>query len=324
MIQDKLKAINTKLDALALQKRLEIEDEHLKRIKCTRFVRLFGTFTGSSFKVNTRILNEISNEEKTSFWDIVKRFCICVNTNYVSMEEIAENLPEETTLSNIDDSTNLPQIFEWTKDSQTDGFIIPINSDCKKIQIMIKLSNQRNIFKLNNGLARIFNKYSDTKHNIIKDMYKYVNANKLNNYVSSNITCDPNLESLLKVSDFNFNNVANILDPYFEPISYCCIDVKIGKPEIWDIEVEIDDLIQMPVLYPNVVQNLEKKIEDTRALKKKIQDRIEVLDEFCENPSLFINRKIAAGSEGMGIKTVFYEDLNVQSGLFELIKRKDQ
>lgn len=324
MIHEKLKILNSKLDAMALQKRLEIEDEHLKRIKSTRFVRLFGSFSGSSFKINTRILNEIANEEKTSFWDIVKRVCICVNTNYVSMEEMTENFPNETSVNNIDNNVHLPQIYEWTRESQIDGFIVPINSDCKKIQIMLKLANQRNVLKLNSELAKIFNKYSDTKHNIIKDMYKYVNANKLNNYVSSNVTCDPSLESLFNAREFNFNNVATVLDPFFEPISYCCIDVEIGKSEIWDIEVETDDLSQMPILYPNVVQDLEKKIEETRTLKKKIQDRLEVLDEFCENPSLFINRKIAAGSEGLGTKTVFYEDLNVQSGLFELIKRKDQ
>lgn len=324
MLHEKLEAINSKLDAIALQKRLEIEDEHLKRIKCTKFVRLFCSFNGSSLKVNTRILNELGNEEKTSIWDIVKRFCICINTDYVPVEDTCDNEIIAESKENVNSAFSTPEIFEWTKNSKSDGFIIPMNSDCKKIQILVKLINQRNVYKLSSGLSKLFNKYSDTKHNIIKDMYKYINANKLHNYASSNVTCDASLESLFKVTSFNFNNISSLLEPFFEPISYCCANLEIGKNEIFDIEVEIDDLSQMPVLYPNVIQNLEKKIEDTRSLKNKTENKVAILEEFCEDPALFINRKIAFDSEGVGIKTVFYDDLNVQTGLFELIKRKDQ
>lgn len=300
-----LEILNSQLDAIALQKRLEIEAEHLKRIKCNRFIRLFTSFSGSSLKINTRILNETGIEEKTGFWDLVKRICVCFNTNFTSGDITA----------------NDQEIFEWTKSSEADAFVVPLN-DCREIQILVKLNNQRNVYRLSPELSELLNKATETRPNIIKDLYKYVNANKLNNYATSDVVCDEALEKVFKVKSFNFNNIYSHVESHLLPIFYCVIDVEKDASEIWDIEVETDDLSQMPVLYSNNVQQMDKKIEDLRAFKKKIVERIDILKEFSEDPSLFINKKIAFESEGVGVRSVFYDDLNVQTSLFELIKKK--
>lgn len=354
-LHEKLELLNTKLDELALQRRLDTEAEHLKRITCTKFIRLFGSFSGSSFKINTRVLNEVGAEEKTQFWDLVKRVCICLNTNFATAEKEAEDLATGGTGGDITDNETstdqnpLIQIFEWTKNSKTCGFIAPINEPCKKLQLLVKLANQRNIYRLSPALSHFFNRFTDTKYNVIKDIYKYVNTHKLYDYASSNITCDSGLEDVFRIKSFNFRDIQGILEPHFQPIFYCVIDVNIdqaletpdksndafataGENEngvrtcenIWDIELETDDLSQMPTLFPKNVQLLEKKIEDTKVLKRKILDRIELLKEFRSEPAHFINRKMALDSESMGVKSIFYDDLNVQTALFELIKKKEQ
>lgn len=319
MLYQKLESLNTKIDEIALQKRLEVEAEHLKRIKCTKFIRLYVSFYGSSIKVNTRVLNEFSNEEKTSFWDLVSRFSIAFNTSFNSVDREIDNQPVERVYN-----TAYPlEIFEWCKNSDTDAFTAPITENIKKIQLIVKLANKRKIYKLDKKLGQLLNKYTDTKHSVIKDLYKYINTNKLNNYSTSNVECDEMLKAVLNVDSFNFNNIYSVLEPLLEPLEDCVIEVPIGSNSIWDIELEADDLGQMPQLYPSIVQSLEQKIEDTRSLQKKLTDRIELLEEFSENPSLFINRKIALDSESIGTKSLFYDDLNVQSALFELIQHKD-
>lgn len=343
-LNEKLEGLNAKLDEVALQKRLEIEAEHLKRISCTKFIRLFGSFSGSSFIINTRILNDVGSEDKTAFWDLVKRVCVCFNTEFDSIEkELDENTSSTPPFSN---SNSPVQIFEWTKDSNACGFIVPVNETCKKLQILVKLANHRNVYRLSPALSRLFSKLTDTKYNIIKDIYKYVNTYKLNDYATSNVTCNEELESVFGVKIFNFNNILPILEPHLQPIFYCVIDVDVESlrksstgnnagertgdgnvtmcDNIWDIEVEADDLTQMPILFPKNVQLLEKKIEDLKTLIRKTSDRIEILKEFSSDPAQYINRRMALGSESIGTKTAFYDDLNVQTALFELIKKKEQ
>jgi len=370
MLKDKLEQLNIKIDEIALQKRLEIEAEHLKRIKCTKTIRIFTTFSGSTLKINTRVLNDFTNEEKTSFWDMVRRVCVCFNANLedgvkkdleeyaksenASTDELGSGEHKESEIKSTDNTEHKLEdntkdksedeaqnkatinsnsdkkydngnsfIFEWTKSCNSDGFAVPLNDSYTSIQILIKLKNQRKIYKLSKGLRDLLKKYTDTKYNIMKDLYKYVNNKKLNDYATSNVMCDAELQEIFKVPSFNFNNIGTLLEPLLEPICYCLINLENNKNQVWDIELETDDLSQMPVLYPSNVLQMEKMIEDNRTLKKKISDRISVLEEFIEDPVLFINRKIALESDGIGTKTAFYDDLSVQTALYELIRKKE-
>lgn len=327
MLREKLERLNSRIDEIALRKRLEIEAEHLKRIKCTKIVRIFTSFTRSGFKINTRVLNDMANEEKTQFWDLVKRVCVCFNTHITNEPVVASS--HDASLGPVPDHSlsketfSNGRLFEWTRSSDADGFIMPLAEDCNNVQVLIKLQNHRQVFKLSKGLRTLLNKYSDTRQNVVKDLYRYVNSNKLNDYATSNVACDEALEKIFRVKSFNFNNLNAMIDPMLEPIGYCVIDVEMGKDQIWDIELEADDLGQMPVLYPGNVQQIEKKIEDNKVLKKRIADRMALLEEFVEDPALFINRMVALESDGVGTRTVFYDDLAVQTALYELIKKKE-
>lgn len=313
-MNERFEKLNKTLDEIALQKRLAIEAEHLKRITCTKFIRLFGSFSGPDFKLNTRILSDIEPEEKTQFWELVKRVCITFNTDFSAAESTQS--PSGQACQNI---------FEWTKESGTDGFVVPLTADCKKIQILLKLANQRNVYRLSQPLAAFLDKQTDTRNNIVTSIYKYVNSRRLNDYLTSNVMCDESLEQIFGKKAFNFNNIYSLLEPHLQPIFYCVIDVPINENSSWDIEVLHDDLGQMPVLYhsPNL-QQLEKKIEDIKGLKRKVAERIDILETFKNNPAEFISRKIAFESDGVGARSIFYDDLTVQSALYELIKKKEQ
>lgn len=313
-MNERFEKLNKTLDEIALQKRLAIEAEHLKRITCTKFIRLFGSFSGPDFKINTRILSDIGAEDKTPFWELVKRVCVTFNTDF----SLGESIPGAI----IQEGQN---IFEWTKESGTDGFVVPLTAECKKIQILVKLANHRNVYRLSQPLAAFLNKQTDTRNNIVTSIYKYVNSKRLNDYLTSNVICDESLENVFGKKAFNFNNIYTLLKPHLQPIFYCVIDVPINENNIWDIEMIHDDLGQMPVLYhsPNL-QQLEKKIEDIKGLKRKVVERIDILETFKKNPAEFVSRKIAFESDGVGARSIFYEDLTVQSALYELIKKKEQ
>ncbi|KAM0680249.1 SWI SNF [Glugoides intestinalis] len=312
-MNERFEKLNTTLDEIALQKRLAIEAEHLKRITCTKFIRFFGSFSGPDFKINTRILSDIGTEDKTSFWELVKRVCVTLNTDF--------EVGECTQGVNIQECQN---VFEWTKESGTDGFVLPLTGECKKIQILVKLANQRNVYRLSQPLAAFLNKQTDTRNSIVTSIYKYVNSKRLNDYLTSNVTCDESLENIFGTKAFNFNNIYTLLEPHLQPIFYCVIDVPINEDNIWDVEVVHDDLGQMPVLYHSPkLQQLEKKIEDIKGLKRKVAERIDILETFKKDPSEFISRKIAFESDGVGARSIFYDDLTVQSALYELIKKKE-
>jgi len=333
-LNEKLDGLNQKLDEIALQKRLEIEAEHLKRISCVKLLRLFCSYSGSSLGINTRVLNDVGGEDKTHFWDLVKRVCVCLNTQFTTAEKEAEG-------GDLEAASGMPiEIFEWTRESGTCGFIVPLNETCKRIQILVKLANQRSVYRLSPALTRLLGKFTDTRYNVIKEIYKYVNTHKLNDYATSNVKCDEKLQDIFKVSEFNFNSIQGMLEPHLHPIFYCVVDVDTEmirnaneevpasdnintSNSIWDIELEVDDLTQMPVLYPKNVLQLEKKIDDIKTLKRKTLERIDLLSEFSKDPAQFINRKLGVGSDSIGTKTIFYDDLNVQSALFELIKKKE-
>lgn len=344
MLKEKLEFLNKKVDEIALRTRLEIEGEHLKRIKCNKTLRFYTTINENYLKINTRVLNELYNEEKASLWSLVKRICISCNTDFISEAQEYEDSCKknnnqtitDTTIENEinplsssntevtnDENTNNSFFFEWNERSKTDGFLIPIKKEYKNIQILVKLKNEREICKFSKNLRNLTGKFSDTKNNVIKELYRYINHYKLINYNTSEIKCNEELENLFKLKTFNFNDISLLLENHLFPIGYCVINLDLSKNQIFDINMEVDDLSQFPVLYPENIYLLERKIEDNRALKLNIQERIAVIENFVEDPSLFIGRKITLDSDGIGTKTAFYDDLSVQTALFELIKRQE-
>ncbi|KAI5169384.1 SWI/SNF-related matrix-associated actin-dependent regulator of chromatin subfamily D [Pancytospora epiphaga] len=317
MFKDYLQRLESRIDKISLHRRLLIEAEHLKRIKTTKTLRIYTNPSNGFIKISTRVLTETGIEDNTPFWDLVKRVVITANTDIPLLnEEGGEVLGASST---DDDST---EIFEWTRDCDGQAFSIPIRSSYKRIQLLLKLANTRQIYRLCKDLRELLEKFADSKPNIIKDLYKYINNNKLNDYATAIVTCDEKLETILKMKQFNFNDIGGIIDGLVEPLGYCVINVNMNEMDIWDLNIECDDLGNMPVVYPKIVQEIEKKIEANKASCQKTTERIGVLEEFLSDPLYFINRKIALESECLGVQTGFYDDLAVQTAVFELLKEQ--
>ena len=64
---------------------------------------------------------------------------------------------------------------------------------------------------------------------------------------------------------------------------------------------------------------LSKKIETNKAQERKLIEKIKDLKEFMHNPEAFISRSLILEKDILGIKTKFFEDLNVATTLFELL-----
>ena len=319
MGREKLEALDASLDRISLSKRLQIEAEHLKRIKCNRTLRVYVDPAPDSIRIFTRVLGDFKAEEGAKLWNIVQRVVVAANTTLPTIDEELGDDGTENNTERLEDGD--AELFEWTGDA--DAFVVTRQATHRSYQILIKLRNQRQILKLNKHVRRLFDKYSDTRQNIIKDFYRYINTNKLNDYATSTVKCDEVLQGIFHVDSFSFNDIGRMIDPLVEPVGYCVINAGLDAPQIWDIGLECDDLSQMPVLYPKNVQEMEKKIEANKIVCQKITEKIGVLEEFIEDPIFFINRKIALESDGLGVQTGFYDDLSVQTAVFELIKRHE-
>ena len=307
--ENKLDALDVSLDKIALQKRLQIEAEHLKRIKCIKIIRFYAVLENNELKVYTRVLNDYSGElnvDHTNLWEIIRRICITI-------EEKGEKA----------------RICEWAEKDEAEAFKIKNVTKEMKIKLFIKFTNQRQLFKLEEKLAALISTKYESKPNIVKELYKYISQRKLLNHTNGYVQCDDALKEVFQVESFDFNTITDLIELQLKPVGYCKISLDFLKTEkslvtdentlIYDLEVECDDTTQMPILFSNEVKMLAKKIEGNKILKKKLEAKMTDLEEFIENPRSMISRSLILEKDILGIKTKFYEDLGVQSTLFELL-----
>lgn len=400
MLKKKLHVIERELDKISLNKRLEIEAEHMKRIKKNRTLRIYIKPDQNSITIYTRILGEFKADDTMNVWDLVKRFMVTANTymkqtvyeseesednsidktvssdknnneisssngnescfseirfkkdnngsisnkdnNYNGLLSSLNNFTEknnfspennflqenkilgENNISGDSENKNEIEVYEWTVESGAHAFLVKRKESCENYQIMIKMLNPMNVKKLKPKLATLFNRKTDTLQNLIKEFYRYINTNKLYDYNTSIVKCNDELRKIFEMDSLAFKDIAYYLNYMLESIDYCVINVDLNKEEIWDIHAECDDLNQMPILYPKIVQEIENKIELNKTAQKNTNEKIQTLEEFIKDPLFFINRKISIDSDSRGLQTGFYDDLNVQTAIFELIKRHEK
>lgn len=335
MLEEHLKLLGAQLDETALKKRLSIEAEHLKRIKCTKILRIYTQTTNGTLKINTRVIGEdTKSTANTTFWQLIKRIVVGFNTCVPTVDEelSADGIFVDPQPSNTDqasqpspntDQASQPdcEIFEWDSSSHADAFSVRIKPEINKIQLLLKLKNSREVYKMSKKIRLFLGKYSDTLQNVIKDLYKYINTNRLNEYSTGIVKCNEELKNLFGVDSFNFTDIVGHIARHLEPIEYCVINLEIGCKQIWDIELETDDLAQMPVLYPKNVMELEKKIASSCETEERLAERIKNIEEFAADPVFYVNKRIALESEGLGVQSAFYDNLDVQTAVYELIRK---
>lgn len=324
MIREKLEKLDAHLDRLSLERRLRVEGEHLKRIKCSKILRIYIKPSEDTIRIYTRILGDFKAEESMSVWDVIRRVAVSVGTALPTVDDAPAGQAADARGFHIATADMPTDMFEWTKEASTEAFLVHRKPAHSNYQLLLKLVNPRRMVKLSSRLSSLFGKYADTKQNIIKDFYRYINKNRLSEYSTSVVSCDDTLRELFRTDQFNFNGIGHMVDFITEPLGYCVVNINTQEGEIWDIEIECDDLSQMPNLYPKIVQEMDQKIEANREIERRLEERLEVIGQFMDNPYYFINRKIALESDCPGMQTGFYDDLTVQSTLYELIKKHDK
>lgn len=306
------------LNKFALEKRLAIEAEHLKRIKTTKYIRLYVVRNNNILKVFARVLNNYNGELKDDsldFWELVGRVVIY--------------------------SEDTHSINEWTKKDGAYAFLV--KDATENMKICIKMKNNMKLFKVSHKIQNVLNITCESKPNIVKEFYRYVTFNNFLDHTNGQVNCDENLKEIFGVEHFDFNEIENMFSKELEFIDYCEINLKEDSKKeekqdeakkakvdlenfvkMFDIEVECDDITQMPILFTPDIKMLSKKIEGNKMLEKRMRNTISMLEEFVENPIQMISKYLILEKDIMGIKTKYFEDLNIQSALFELLNAKKE
>ncbi|ORD93429.1 SNF12 [Enterospora canceri] len=296
---EKFEKLDQVLNKIALEKRLLIEAEHLKRIKKVKTIRFYCALENDELKVHVRILNNFTGElkaESTSLWELIKRIVVVADGS----------------------------IHEWTVLNKCDAFLVKGIVKTGGIRLLVKLQNGMNLFKFSKELSELLGIYAESKANAVKEIYKYVSAENLLNHNTGFVTCNEPMHKIFKKDEFDFNDIGEMLECHFMPLEYLKIDLGSENGlEMFDLEVECDDVTQMPILYTNEVKMLSKKIESNKIIEKRIRNSIDILDEFIKNPLRMMARYLIMEKDIKGIKTKYFEDLNIQSALFELLHNKN-
>ncbi|OQS54061.1 snf12-1 [Ecytonucleospora hepatopenaei] len=380
--------LDNAFNKMALEKRLEIEAEHLKRIKTTKIIRFYTVKENKVLKVYAKVFNNLTGELKEDtidFWELVKRVVIVdenaiigdntnttnnnINNDNNSVTDDNKKIKKDNNITNINISndnnintsnntitniSNNVKIYEWTEESNAYAFLVENASD--SLKMYVKLKNTLGYFKLNRELQELFDLYADSRPNVVKEFYKYVTLNKLLNHTTGEVTCDEKLKNIFKKEYFDFNDIDEMIEDKLEIIDYCTIEISNNnlntndninnlnlntndninnlnsdnninndkKIKMFDIEVDCDDITQMPILFENEVKMMNKKIEGNKMLEKKLLSTISLLEDLAEDPIQMISKYLILEKNIMGIKTVYFEDLNVQSALFELLMGKKE
>ncbi|CAD25308.1 hypothetical protein [Encephalitozoon cuniculi GB-M1] len=343
-LYDRLQSIEKEIDRLCLGRKLNIEAEYLKRIKCKKFLRCYvrvGMKRGVFIRLDSRVINDYKNGGEMKFSDVVKRLCIVFDSNLPSTTDIHAKLSSET--GGRDGATeeiprddwgrsdsmhakdvSMEDFFEWTKHSgDTEALEVSSDRTPSNIKLIFDLENPREIFRLSTKLGNLLMRYTDTKPNVVTHLWRYVNKNGLMSIDSDVVECNPLLKDILGVDRFSFPELPGLVVPHLCPLDYLVVDIPPidGHTEIFDIPFEWDDLYQCPTLYTKRIHALDRKVESLKQLLKRCEERENVLNEFEKDPVAFINRWICIDMSDACHRASLFRNKDVQEKVFELLKK---
>lgn len=287
MDYEKLKAAEEKLDKAVLRQRLLIEELHCQRIKCTKRLRVFVEPTPVSLKVSGRVINDYRNFAELRMSDVLKRFYIQVFFG------------------------DRKEMFEWVKGRTfVDSFELDGLDGMQGAKLIFDFANLRDTFRLSEGLQKLLNKRTESRTNFLIDLWKYV---RLNNLVQRGIVhCNADLKAIFKVDSFRMDELD--LSEHLLPLDSLVVDVDLSKREIFDVEMEMDDLVDFPVLYSSKkIHMLKRKIEELQEMIKNCKERVDVLSKFAADPVGYINRNAINEDRN------FFYDILVQDLVFKIL-----
>lgn len=317
---ENLKKVENKINELCLSKRLKIEAEHLKRIKCYKTLRLFINMnvdsSGLYFRINSRVINDFKNLEKMVLSDLVDKFYVVFKNKKIN-EEGSAILESNTNKGEGDD------IKEWVNQGdKVDSFELRYHKNCTDIKLILVINNDRDIMKLSQPFSTLFSVLTCTKPNLIGRLYKYIVKNSLFEK-DSLVKCNKELKDIFGLDSFYFTDLPDLIDNHLLPLDNIEIDIpcKINQSSYcFDIPIELDDLFQHPKVHYKDVYLLERKIDTINEIKKNLISRKKILQDFCDNPIGFINKWICIDLEEFSNKTSVFRNDKVQEIMYELLK----
>ncbi|ADM11407.1 uncharacterized protein Eint_041180 [Encephalitozoon intestinalis ATCC 50506] len=345
VLYDKLQNIEAEIDRLCLEKKLNMEAEYLKRIKCKKSLRCYVKVAmkkGIFIRLDSRVINDYKNGGQMKFSDVVKRFCVIFDSSIPTTADIhfgPSSGSDESDRGMEEDMTgdqegqlgqmkcknmSMENFFEWTKcNGDAEAFEVNSDKSPKTIRLMFDLENPREIFRLSPKLSNILGRYTDTKPNVITHLWRYINKSGLMSIDSDIVECNPLLKDILGVDRFSFPELPGLVAPHLCALDYLIVDIPPVDEytEIFDIPFEWDDLHQYPTLYTKKIHALDRKIESLRQLLKRCEERERVLNEFERDPTAFINRWICIDMNDACHRTPLFCNKDVQERVFELLKR---
>ncbi|KAF7684557.1 SWI/SNF complex component SNF12 like protein [Astathelohania contejeani] len=343
-IYEELKKIENYVDQAALKKRLMIEESHGQRIKCVKRLRVFINVNIQNnifyLRVHGKVINDFKNFVEMQTSDLLKRFYVQTNfnkTTNITGDEIpvTEVPPCDETMpaANNINGTLIDNFYEWNKSegypTKVDSFELICPEIPHNLRLFFEFENSRDIYKLTPGLSKLLNKTTDTKTRVIVDLWKYIKIHRLLDG-SGIVKCDETLKEIFGLESFDMEELSMILNAYLVPLDILEIEVPVTDKysRIFDVRLELDDLVDFPLLYQNKnIGILENKINELQAIIKQIKERKETLRKFSENPDKFMRDWVNKQSKDLklieerfcGDEGFFCEPL-VQETVFQMLQ----
>ncbi|WUR04712.1 SWI/SNF complex component [Vairimorpha necatrix] len=356
---ENLKKVENQINDLCLLKRLKIEAEHRKRIKCTKTLRLYinsySDSDGFFFRLDSRVLNDFKNNREMKLSDLIERIYLIR-----SFKDQEDEFKIEDDLKFKDEFKFEDDLYK-DQDDQRDSS----NKDQEKIEDQDKIEYQE-LHDLNS------NEYNNDVDDICEWMmqgddvesfeFRSKNAKFFKLVLVLNNSRDimklsPSLSSLLQVSTCSKPNLLGLFYKYAiknnlldkDSLVTCTEELRnifkvdsfkfTDLPELvddhlypldnieilvqdgcYDIILEVDDLFQHPKVHHKDVYNLERRIDTTFEIKNNLEKRRRILEDFSFNPLNFINKWISVDLEEFSNKTGVFRDERVQNIMYELLK----
>lgn len=207
-------------------------------------------------------------------------------------------------------------LVEWHRTattSETDGFQVRRAGDLPvKCKILLQLNNTPPHFKINEKLARLVGKQTETRQAVIFALWQYIKNNALQDPQDREyINNDEYLRKTFECKRMKFSEIPSKLDDLLTTPDPICINHMIVRGSgdscraIFHFEVEIEDSFDTRILNHDTqeIRQLDEKVFSIVADIKRSITNYEFFSEFSKDPQQSINKWLASQSSDLKIMT---------------------
>ena len=207
-------------------------------------------------------------------------------------------------------------LVEWHRTaatSETDGFQVRRAGDLPvKCTILLQLDHRPQHFKINEKLAKLVGKQTDTRQAIIFALWQYIKNKALQDPIDREyINNDEYLRQTFDCKRMKFSEIPAKLDKLLSAPDPIVINHSIlrGNGETqrasFDFEVEVEDTIDSRILNHDTqeIRQLDEKVFSIVADIKRSVTNYEFFSDFSTNPQQSITKWLASQSSDLKIMT---------------------